>query len=140
MMPASARNVWRKGFVPQLTRVELESLRDALVRDDPRLLQGATVSPPPLDCVRDWSVEAACPLGYCGWQGLGLETVEEVEEEFAKLCFNCDQQMEEPAACRYLIDWWDDVPRHVAVSSLLTEIELALEALGEPVATAWGTV
>ncbi len=48
------------------------------VSDDPRLTQGSTTTPP-LMCVQDWPVEAACVLGFCGWQGDGLETVAEVE-------------------------------------------------------------
>jgi hypothetical protein len=44
-------------------------LRGALRGDDCRLLQRATTNPPPLQCVQQWAVEAACALGFCGWQG-----------------------------------------------------------------------
>src|SRR5687768_10861154 len=83
----SWKHVWRKGVAPLLSTESLESLRQALVHDDPHLLQGATCSPPPLQCVQDWPVEGACALGYCGWRGDGLETVAEVEEFFARMCF-----------------------------------------------------
>jgi hypothetical protein len=58
------RIVWRDGFVPLLPTRGLEALRDALRSDDPRLVQGHTTSPPPLMCVSDWPVEAACLLGF----------------------------------------------------------------------------
>jgi len=71
----SWRLVWRDGFVPVLSTAGLEALRDALRGDDPRLTQGSTTTPPPLMCVQDWPVEAACALGFCGWQGDELESV-----------------------------------------------------------------
>lgn len=122
----SWRNVWRKGVAPLLSVESLESLRQGLVNDDPRLLQGATTSPPPLQCVQDWPVEAACALGYCGWQGDGLETVAEVEEFFARMCFEIDQQMGEPAACRWFLNWFDDTPREEMRIELLVEVQKAL--------------
>src|SRR5918992_267026 len=79
----SWRTVWREGFAPVLSLKGLEALRDALAADDPRLTQGSTTTPPPLMCVQDWPVEAACALGFCGWQGDELETVGQVEEFFA---------------------------------------------------------
>ena len=71
----SWRKVWRDGLAPLISTEGLEALRTALCNDDARLLQGATTTPPPLQCVQDWPVEAACVLGFCGWQGDGLETV-----------------------------------------------------------------
>src|SRR4051812_30523867 len=71
----SWRKVWREGFAPQLSTSGLEALRKALHEDDPRLIQGATTSPPPLQCVQDWPVDACCVLGFCSWQGEALETV-----------------------------------------------------------------
>jgi hypothetical protein len=107
----SWRKAWRDGLAPQLSTAGLEALRKALQNDDPRLLQGATTSPPPLQCVQDWPVEAACGLGYCGWQGDGLETVAQVEEFFARSCFEADQLLGEPAGCRWFLNWFDETPR-----------------------------
>jgi hypothetical protein len=104
----------------------LEALRDALQSDDTRLTQGSTTTPPPLMCVQDWPVEAACALGYCGWQGDNLETVGEVEEFFAKVCFEADQRLGEPAACRWFLNWFDDTPRNEMREDLLDEVERAL--------------
>ena len=122
----SWRNVWRRGVAPLLSMESLEALRLALVHDDPRLLQGATTTPPPLQCVQDWPVEAACALGYCGWQGEGLESVAEVEEYFARSCFECDQLLGEPAACRWFLNWFDETPRDEMRQLLLAEVNRSL--------------
>ncbi len=63
----SWRKTWRVGVAPGISTLGLVALRKALVNDDSRLLQGATCSPPPLESVRDWPVEAACAISYCGW-------------------------------------------------------------------------
>ena len=122
----SWKKVWREGLAPQLSTGALEALRAGLMNDDPQLLQGATTTPPPLQCVQDWPVEAACALGFCGWQGDGLETVGQVEEHFAKCCFEADQRLGEPAACRWFLNWFDDTPRDAMRRELLAEVELAL--------------
>ena len=122
----SWRLVWREGFVPIISDSALEKLRLALKGDDPRLTQGSTTTPPPLMCVQDWPVEAACALGFCGWQGEELNTVGQVEEYFASLCFQADQKLGEPAACRWFLNWFDDTPRDEMRRELLAEVELAL--------------
>jgi hypothetical protein len=122
----SWRKVWREGLAPQLSPAGLEALRRALLGDDARLIQGATTTPPPLQCVQDWPVEAACVLGYCGWQGDGLESVAEVEEFFARLCFQADQRLGEPAACRWFLNWYDETPREEMRRLLLAEVNRSL--------------
>jgi hypothetical protein len=82
-------------------------------------------------CVQDWPVEAACALGFSGWQGDGLETVGEVEEFFAKVCYEADVRLGEPAACRWFLNWFDDTPRDEMRRELLEEVEYSLaERLG----------
>ena len=122
----SWRKVWRDGLAPLISTEGLEALRTALCNDDARLLQGATTTPPPLQCVQDWPVEAACALGYCGWQGEGLESVAEVEEYFARLCFEVDQRLGEPAACRWFLNWFDETPRDEMRVLLLAEVNRTL--------------
>lgn len=122
----SWRLVWREGFAPVISTCGLEALRGALQNDDPRLTQGSTTTPPPLMCVQDWPVEAACALGFCGWQGDELETVGQVEEFFARLCFEADQRLGEPAACRWFLNWFDDTPRAEMRRELLAEVERTL--------------
>ena len=120
------RKVWREGLVPLLSTKGLEALKRGLLRDDGRLTQGATTTPPPMQCVLDWPVEGACVVGYCAWQGDGLETVGEVEEFFAKVCFEADQRLGEPAAVRYFLNWFDDTPRDEMRRLLLAEVNRAL--------------
>jgi hypothetical protein len=122
----SWQHVWRAGFAPVLSKSGLLALRAALRRDDARLTQGATTSPPPLPCAEDWPVEGACALGFCGWQGEGHETVGEVEAYFAKCCFEADQRLGEPAGCRHFLNWFDDAPRAEMVRDLLDEVERAI--------------
>src|SRR5262245_41691430 len=122
----SWRKVWRDGVEPLLTTEGLSALAQALRSDDGRLVQGATTTPPPLMCVQDWPCEAACALGYCGWVGDGLETVGEVEEFFARMCFEIDQRLGEPAACRWFLNWYDETPRDDMRELLLAEVHRSL--------------
>src|SRR5438552_11848691 len=128
------RDCWRRGIAPLLSIANLQALREALAADDPRLVQGATCVPPPLQCVASWPVEAACPLGYMGAMEHGgiarlsrdnydkegklrrqdtgdYATVEQVEMYFARLCFEADKLLGEPATCRYFLNWFDFTPR-----------------------------
>ena len=124
------RRVWREGFAPGLTTTELTALRDALRDDDARLTQGCTTTPPPLACVQDFPCEGACLVGYAGWKGDDLVTVGEVEEFFARACFEADQRLGEPAACWWFLNWFDDTPRSEMRRELLAEVELALAGKG----------
>jgi hypothetical protein len=125
----SWRKVWREGVLPGLTAAHLESLRKALASDDSRLLQGVTCTPPPLSCVQEWPVEAACLFGIVGVEehgGWGEAKVGEVEEFFTRLCFDIDQRMGETAGCRWLINWFDDTPRAEMRRLLLPEVKRGL--------------
>ncbi len=125
------RHCWRRGFVPTLSVRELEALRDALVKDDRRLVQGGTTVPPPIMAVQGWPVEAACAIAFCGWQGDDLTTVGEVEQFFATACFQADQELGETAACRFFLNWFDDQQRPIVFRELLAEVELALKEKGD---------
>ncbi|MBV9124134.1 MAG: hypothetical protein JO112_12310 [Planctomycetes bacterium] len=122
----SWRKVWREGLAPQLSTRGLEALRQALIHDDPRMLQGATTTPPPLQCLQEWPVEGACGLGFCGWQGDDLKTVGQIEEFFARMCFEADQILGEPAACRWFLNWFDETPREEMRALLLPEVSRVL--------------
>lgn len=121
----SWRQVWREGFAPLLPIDGLEALSVALRDDDKRLVQGATTTPPPLMCVQDWPVEAGdalCFIGASTLGGFGVATVGECEEFFAKCCFEADQKLGEPAACRWFLNWYDDTPRDEMRRELLAEV------------------
>lgn len=121
------RRVWREGFVPQLSSHSLEVLRDALMNDDPRLVQGITCYPPLLQAMKERAIEAACVLGWCAWQGEGVQRVDAIEEYFQKLCDTADAQFPEPAACRFFLNWYDDTPRDEMRPLLLEEVLWALQ-------------
>lgn len=127
----SWRIVWREGVAPTQSTAGLTALRTALETDDPRLTQGSTTTPPPLMCVQGWPVEAACALGFCGWQGDGLKTVGDVEEHFAKACSAADQRMRELAAVRWFLNWFDDTPRDEMRRELLPEVVRELDRRAE---------
>lgn len=132
----SWRLTWREGVAPCLSTPALVALRAGLAADDPRLIQGATTTPPPLMAAQDWPVEAAEPLAFAGWQGEGLATVGEVEKHFAETCLGADARLGEPAASRWFLNWWDDTPRAEAVRELLAEVDLALAGRAAPQAAA----
>lgn len=121
------RKAWRTGFAPQLSDAGLEALAKALEQDDPSLLQGSTTSPPPLECMRDWPVAAACAVGLCGWKGEKLEIVRDVEGYFASICFGADKLLNDPGACRHFLNWFDDTPRQRMRNLLLPEVRRELE-------------
>lgn len=131
----SWRQVWRDGFAKVLPVDGLISLAEALKTDDPRLHQGATTTPPPLMCVQDWPCEGANVLGWTKYQGDTRVTVGEVEEHFARCCFEADQRLGEPAACRWFLNWFDDTPRDEMRRELLAEVELTLVERAQAVAT-----
>lgn len=120
------RNTFRQGAAPLLSDQSLRALLAACEADDPRLIQGQTTFPAPVIYAGDCRVAAACALGYCGWMGDGLETVGEAEEFFARMCFEIDQRLGEPAACRWFLNWYDETPRDVMRQELASEIRREL--------------
>lgn len=146
----SWRKVWRDGFVPNLNLNQLQVLHQALEVNDPRLIQGATSTPPPLMCMQDWPIECGCLVTYCGVAEVGgfksltikdyLDrkksnpkpcTVGTAEEWFARLCFQADQLLGESAACRWVLTWFDDTPRDTMRRELLAELAVNIKAKEE---------
>ena len=126
----SWRLTWRTRFAPILSDAGLTALAEALRTDDQRLTQGCTTNPPPLMCNDAEPVGATCPIAFCGWQGDGLDSVGTVGEFFNAACFKADQLLGEPAACRWLLNHWDDAPRGQAFAELLGEVEYELSKRG----------
>ncbi len=125
------KHVWRAGLAPIIGTESLKALLVAARTDDKHLAQGSTTTPPPLMCVQDWPVEAACALGFCGAVENGgfshtspnPATVGQCEERFAELCFNADQRLGAPAAVRMFLNWFDDTARDVMLRELASELE-----------------
>ena len=120
----SWRKAWRQGFAPGLNDDQLVALAKGLLEDDEKLIQGATCTPPPIQAVQDWPLEAGDPLVYAAWQAHGseIDTVGPGEEFFALACFDCDQRLKEPAGCRWFINAWDETPRNEARRLLFWEV------------------
>ena len=127
---ADRREPWLRvfvdGFAPNMTDDELNAIRDGLVNNDHRILQGATTDPVPLPCVHDWPCNGSCPVGFAKLGTNPEATVGEVESFFADKCYSCDRILGEPAACRFFLNWWDDTPRDEARLSLLEAVDDAL--------------
>lgn len=134
----SWRWVFRNGFAPLLPTAGLEAVKRAIKRDDPRLLQGATVAPIALQANKQRRIEGACALGISMQHGEDLRTVGELERHFGDLCTDVDERLGEPAACRWFLAWYDDAPRDVMRQELLVEVDrelrgrIPLAALSEP--------
>ncbi len=119
------RRVWRHGFSPLLPLLGLQRLKTALETDDPRLLQGATCTPPPLTAVLDWPVEACDCIVFAFWADHDFHcTAEDGEEFFAQRCFECDTILGEPAASRWFLNWYDETPRNEVFRALALEVGL----------------
>jgi hypothetical protein len=121
------RRVWREGIAPHLSRSALLALQSALRRDDRRLLQGVVTAPPPLEANGNCAVVGGCAIGLCGWLGEGRMCVDDVEAYFTEICEAADAVLGEPAACRFFINWFDDVPRAELRRELLPEVTRALQ-------------
>jgi hypothetical protein len=53
-------------------------------------------------------------------------TVEEVEEYFARICYEADKLLGEPAAIRYFLNWFDETPRDTMLRKLLLEVSRSI--------------
>lgn len=124
--PESALTVWRQGFAQVLPVEALQALAVGLRANDPRITQGQTTVPPPLLSLADCQCAGGDAIGFALWQGLDLQTVGEVEQAFARLCYECDQRVGEPASVRWFLNWWDDASRVDAFAVLLSEVDSAI--------------
>lgn len=88
------------------------------------MTQGSTTTPPPLLALADCPCDGTDAIGWCAWLGGQGEakTIGEVEEYFASVCYEVDQRMGEPAACRWYLNWYDDTPRKEMRAQLLAEV------------------
>lgn len=120
------QRIWRQGLAPQLSSRGLEALSQALIRDDPRLMQRFTTNLPAARALRNEKIEAACALGYCAWQGDGLKRLGQVLTYFDRICTSADEAVGELAACNHFLNWFDRTPRSDMRRQLLTEVQRAL--------------
>ena len=116
------KRAWRMGLANLLTPAGINALRTALETDDPRLVQGATTQPLPIALFADECVEGACAVGFCLWQGLGLDRVGDLNREFRRLCASADDLLDEPLGTIAFLNWFDDAPRDEMRREMLAEI------------------
>jgi hypothetical protein len=120
---------WQKAFreeiAPHLSEKTLAVLRKGLDEDDPRLVQGTTVSPHPSGPIgsrgRTTPPTGACALGYCGWQGEGLNSVGDVWDFFGKFRNEVDDY-----ALNDFVSFFDSNERHMVFAALSSEIDAVL--------------
>jgi hypothetical protein len=120
------RSIWRDGFTPSLSTRGLLALREGLAEDDFRLTQGRTTWPLCTPKFAQSPCEGACVLGYAAWQGERRPSVGEVDEFFGLCCWEADERLGHPGACREFLNWYDDVPRDEMRREMLAEVELEL--------------
>jgi hypothetical protein len=113
------------------------ALEGALDLNDPRLLQGDTVSPLPLHPHACRPVQGAWPIAFAGWKCEGLLIVADLEEFFARVIFRARERLGDPTGGRYFLNWWDDSPRDEARRAPLAEVRRGL-AVRRPKASAAG--
>lgn len=123
----SWRLVWREGIAPNLPLLGLLLAARALAENSVEIVQGATTSPPPLLALVDQPAQAADLISFCNWKGWLLQTIGEIEEAFSQVCYDCDYQIGEPAACRWFLNWWDDSDRTVLRVEMDYEIKREIE-------------
>ena len=125
------QHAFRVGIAPHLGTAGLMALRDALERDDPRLIQGKTLEPAIEDRGGDWAPEGACAVAFACWHDLeGEPTAEEVEQRFAEVVTAANEEMGEPLGCSWFVSWFDEVPRSEMRQELLAEVEAVLTERG----------
>jgi hypothetical protein len=120
------QKAWREGIAPQLSIAGLVALEGAIDLDNPRLLQGDTVSPLPLHPHACRPVQGAWPIAFAGWKGDGLLIVDDLEEFFARVIFRAGERLGDPTGARYFLNWWDDTPRAEARRELLAGVRREL--------------
>lgn len=116
------KRVLREGYFPLLSLEDLRTTLKALVEDDQRLIQGETTSPGAARENLQRDVQGCCLVSFPGWKS-GLQTVDEVEEYFARVCRQIDDVLGTGniAECRWLLNWFDETPRDVMRQELTRE-------------------
>ena len=108
----SWRLVWRDGFVPVISTAGLESPAGCVAGRRSAAHAGQHHHPAPASCAcRTGRSKPPVPSATAAGRAIDLDTVGEVEEFFARVCFEADQRLGEPAACRWFLNWFDDTPR-----------------------------
>lgn len=120
----------RLGFAPQLDDTMLERLRDALLSDDPRLLQGQCCQPVQSVNGEDPPAIRACFLGIVAMlrDPNHTPTITEVCVAFSRMLHEADKRLRPHCrqGGRVFIDWYDATPWHHMRKVLAAELDAIL--------------
>lgn len=126
-MPEATRRVFHEGFVPLLKDEELWVLKGWLTMAPERFKQGYTLYPVPTPAEEPYMMpDCGCLITNIGRINM-LKYADELYEYFARMCYNIDQNMGEPSAVRYLLNWYDDSPWEDVKNGSIEELEAALQ-------------
>lgn len=123
MLQLSWQKVFRDGFAPEMTMDELLAVREALVINDPLMIQDATVEPELSEFVQPCG---ACFVSYGLWKANRLSTTMEVSDMFARRCQLADNRLGFHSAIRFFLNWFDETPRQEVFAKLLVEVDAVI--------------
>ena len=118
--------VWREGVAPLLSTEGLEALRQALARTTRGCCRGRRRRRRRCSACRTGRSRRPVPWATAAGRATGWRRSAEVEEFFARMCFEIDQRLGEPAGCRWFLNWFDETPRDEMRRLLLAEVMRAL--------------
>lgn len=113
------REVWLT-IAPHLTLAALREIRAGLERDDERIMQGMTCSPPLYAIHGRLPIAATCPILFGIWQSGGCAFVSEAQDQFERLKDLAGDDM------RYLLNWIDDTDRSEMREMLIAEVDAVI--------------
>ena len=122
----SWRKVWREGVAPLLSTVSLAALAKGFGDRRRPASQGATTTPPPLQCVHDWPVECRVCARLLRLAGRRAGIRGGGRGVLCPMCFEIDRCLGEPAGCRWFLNWFDETPRLEMRRLLLAEVNAPL--------------
>lgn len=116
------------GLLPLLEADTIGAMLAAL--QGGQVAPGDTCIPEPLQANADLPVTECCIMalpGLLAHGGFGQATVGQVETAFARLCGQVDARLGQPAATRYLINWFDETPPAVSLPLVAEELRIEIQ-------------
>lgn len=123
------QRAFRDGIAPNLSDNELACLAEGIRNKDERIVNGCGIVPEPSPMNSAKTPTHADPVNYAIWVGnKDVQTVGDLEERSARVMFEADQILGQPAAVRYLLNWIDDNPLETTMPQLLALVEEIIRA------------
>jgi len=133
------RLAWRYGFSDLLPRTGLIALKEAIISDDRRLIQGSSTLPLRIFKRPKLPIVGACAVSFCLWQANEFSLVGEVWSSLDRLkrevkarIADAATNSDNPFGLRFVSDlsflsWYNDTSRANMRVELLPEVELAID-------------